>query len=325
MTNLLRIPYSLIRPLYERTQLHRAVIEEVDDSRLKEAYSTCREITRHHAKTFYMATRFLPYKKQRGIFAIYALCRYVDDMVDEAEDLIAKEKIAYEDIKVKLDRWKQKLEDTYNGYKYDDEILIAFADVLRRYDIPMSLPFELLDGVSMDLYKNRYRTFEELYDYSYKVASVVGLMTSEVFGYNDEKALDYAVDLGIAMQLTNILRDVGEDLQQNRIYIPQKDLTRFNISEEELFAHELSDKFKAMMEFQIHRARSFYRRAEKGITMLDDDSRLPVYLAHFNYGGILGKIEKNDFDVFSNRAYLSSTEKFTILPRLLYRTKLAAS
>lgn len=315
----------MIRPLYERTSLHRSVIEEVDDSRLKDAYSTCRAITRYHAKTFYMATRFLPNRKQRGIFAIYALCRYIDDIVDEAEDLLRQEKIAYYDIKQKLDAWKRKLEDTYNGIEQDDEILIAFSDVLRRYDIPMSLPFELLDGVSMDLYKNRYRDFNELYDYSYKVASVVGLMTSEVFGYNNLEALDHAIELGVAMQLTNILRDVGEDLTKNRIYIPQKDLNRFNVSEQALFAHEMSDNFKALMEFQVYRARSFYRRAEAGITMLHKDSRLPVYLAHYNYSGILGKIEKNNYDVFSNRAYLSSAEKFTILPRLLYRTKIASS
>lgn len=314
----------MLRPLYERTSLHRSVIEELEDARLKDAYSTCRAITRYHAKTFYMATRFLPNRKQRGIFAIYALCRYIDDMVDEAEDLLRKEKIAYYDIKRKLDAWKRKLEDTYNGKEHDDEILIAFSDVLRRYHIPISLPFELLDGVSMDLHKNRYKDFNELYNYSYKVASVVGLMTSEVFGYEDPRALDHAIELGIAMQLTNILRDVGEDLTKNRIYIPQKDLSRFKVSEEDLFAHKMNDNFKALMEFQVYRARSFYRQAEAGIPMLSKDSRLPVYLAHYNYSGILKKIETNDYNVFTTRAYLSAAEKFTILPRLLYRTKIAA-
>jgi phytoene synthase len=315
----------MIRPIYERTSLHRSVIEEVGDAELKDAYATCRSITRRHAKTFYMATRFLPNEKQRGIFAIYALCRYIDDMVDEAEDLLREKEIALDDIRQHLDDWKRKLKRTYEGKTHDDAILIAFSDVLRRYNIPMALPFELLEGVCMDLYKDRYNNFDELYDYSYKVASVVGLMTSEVFGYDDPEALNYAVDLGIAMQLTNILRDVGEDLGKGRIYLPKDDLETFGVTESNLFDHQLNDNFIQLMQFQINRARDYYSRAQKGITMLSEDSRLPVYLAHFNYSGILGKIEKRDFNVFTHRAYLSSIEKFSILPRLVYRTKISST
>lgn len=314
----------MIQPLYEQTSMHRSVIEEIHDSNLKDAYATCRSITREHAKTFYMATRFLPNEKQRGIFAVYALCRFIDDLVDEAEDLIREKKLDYDDIQSSLDKWKQKLEDTYRGRVQDHAILLAFSDVLRRYDIPMDLPFQLMDGVCMDLYKSRYENFDELYDYSYKVASVVGLMTSEIFGYSESKALDYAVDLGIAMQLTNILRDVGEDLEKNRIYLPQQDLRRFNVSEEDLFSHRMTDDFIALMDFQIQRAREFYIRAENGISMLSKDSRLPVYLAHSNYGGILEKVEKNNYNVFTHRAYLNTTEKIAIVPRLLYRTTFAA-
>jgi phytoene synthase len=313
----------MIRPLYEQTPLHRSVIEEVNDEKLKDAYATCRAITRHHAKTFYMATRFLPNEKQRSIFSIYALCRYVDDLVDEAEDLIYEKKLNYDDIEKNLDQWKRKLEDTYRGRAQDNAILLAFSDVLRSYNIPIELPFELMDGVCMDLYKTRYHTFDELYDYSYKVASVVGLMTSEVFGYSDSKALEHAVDLGIAMQLTNILRDVGEDLEKDRIYLPKEDLQRFGLNEDDLFAHRLNDRFIALMEFQIERARKFYNRSEEGITLLSKDSRLPVYLAHCNYGGILTKIEKNNYNVFTHRAYLNSTEKIAIVPRLLYRMSFA--
>lgn len=325
MTDLFRIPYALLKPIYQRTSFHRSVIEELNDERLKEAYAECRAITRYHAKTFYMATRFLPNHKQRGIFAIYSLCRYIDDLVDEAEDLLEKRELTEEDIRLKLESWKQKLRDTYDGKAHDNDILIAFSDVLRQYHIPIEMPFELMEGVCMDLFKNRYETFDELYDYSFKVASIVGLMTSQVFGYQSQDALGYAVDLGIAMQLTNILRDIGEDLQRNRIYLPQEDLDRFNVSEEELFNHRRTENVIDLLDFQIQRTRRYYQRSDKGISLLSSDSRLPVYLARQNYGRILDKIEENNYNVFDKRAYLNATEKFTILPRAYYQMKVAQS
>ncbi|HKK47027.1 MAG TPA: squalene/phytoene synthase family protein [Balneolaceae bacterium] len=325
MSDILKISYSLIKPFYQRTSFHRSVIEEVEDERLKRAYAECRAITRYHAKTFYMATRFLPNHKQRGIFAIYALCRYIDDLVDEAEDLIERKNLSEDDIKNKLDLWKQKLQDTYDGFSHENAILIAFSDVLKKYHIPIEMPFELMEGVCMDLYKNRYQTFEEVYDYSFKVASVVGLMTSQVFGYESREALGYAVDLGIAMQLTNILRDVGEDLRKDRIYLPKEDLDSFGVTEQDLFEHKLNRNVKALLDFQIQRARTYYRRSEKGISLLSSDSRLPVYLARQNYSRILDKIEENDYDVFNVRAYLNATEKFFILPRVYYQTRIARS
>ncbi|MCP9292647.1 phytoene/squalene synthase family protein [Gracilimonas sediminicola] len=315
ITNIFRIPYYVIRPLYERTSFHKSVIEDLQDDQLKGAYSHCRGITKKHAKTFYMATRFLPNEKQRGIFAIYGLCRYLDDLVDEAEDLIHDQKITVDQVDEKLEMFKQRLIDVYDGRIVDDPILTAFSDTLKKYQISMDLPFLLMDGVKTDLVKSRFKDFEEVYDYSYKVASVVGLMTSEVFGYVDDKALDYAVDLGIAMQLTNILRDIGEDLRRGRIYIPQNELDEFGIKEDELFSYTLDEKFKSLMEFQINRAREYYAKADKGIALLSSDSRLPVYLARHNYGRILDKIEQNDYNVFDHRAYLNYTEKLSILPK----------
>ena len=325
MTDLFRIPYALIKPIYQRTSFHRSVIEELNDERLKEAYAECRAITRYHAKTFYMATRFLPNHKQRGIFAIYSLCRYIDDLVDEAEDLLEKRELTEEDIRLKLESWKQKLRDTYDGKAHDNDILIAFSDVLRQYHIPIEMPFELMEGVCMDLFKNRYETFDELYDYSFKVASIVGLMTSQVFGYDSQEALGYAVDLGIAMQLTNILRDVGEDLLRDRIYLPQEDLARFDVSEEDLFNHRRTENVIELLDFQIRRTRRYYQRSDKGIGLLSSDSRLPVYLARQNYGRILDKIEENNYNIFDKRAYLNATEKISILPRAYYQMKVADS
>ncbi|WP_083750161.1 phytoene/squalene synthase family protein [Rhodohalobacter halophilus] len=323
MTGLLKYPYSLIRPIYERTNFHKSVIQELDSDKLRSAYAHCRAITRVHAKTFYMATRFLPNHKQRSIFAIYGLCRYLDDLVDEAEDLIKHEKISPFDVLEKLEEFKTRLIDTYRGESQEDPILIAFSDTLNLYKIPLDLPLQLMDGVMMDLTKSRYDNFDELYDYSYKVASVVGLMTSEVFGYDNPKAVEHAVDLGIAMQLTNILRDVGEDLERDRIYLPQDELKKFGLSESDLFNHSLNENFIDFMKFQISRARSYYDSADKGIPMLSRDSRLPVCLARENYSRILGKIEENNFNVYQKRAYLNSTEKLSIVPKVMYTLRSA--
>ncbi|MCG2591018.1 phytoene/squalene synthase family protein [Rhodohalobacter sulfatireducens] len=321
MTDLIKIPYSLIRPIYEKTSFHKAVISEIEDNRLRFAYAHCRSITRKHAKTFYMATRFLPYHKQRGIFAIYGLCRTLDDIVDENEDNPFKEKKSRAEVINQLEKFRVELIGAYRGAEQTNSVLIAFADVLNRYNISLEHPLTLLDGVKMDLVKNRYDTFEELYEYSYKVASVVGLMTSEIFGYKDPQAINHAVELGIAMQLTNILRDVGEDLDRERIYIPREDLERFKVSEDEMFSKKLSGRFIDLMKFQIDRARRYYIEADKGIPMLNRDSRLPVLLARENYSRILNKIEENQYQVFNQRAYLNATEKFSILPKIIYQLK----
>lgn len=321
MNGILKIPYSMIRPVYEKTSFHKSVIDEVQLPHLRDAYAICRSITREHAKTFYLATRFLPNKKQRSIFAIYALCRFVDDLVDKAEDLIDNNQLSHVEIVSMIETWKGKLTDTYNGLVHDHTILVALADTLKLYHIPLSLCLELIEGVSMDLTKKRYNNFDELYTYSYKVASVVGLMTSEIFGYSNKDALKYAVDLGIAMQLTNILRDVGEDLKKDRIYLPSNELQQYGISEEDLFNHKLDDTFIEFMEFQINRAESYYKEADKGIALLSRDSRYAVYLARQNYSRILNKIRKNKYQVFTQRAYLSTTEKLSLLPKIWWSAK----
>lgn len=324
MTNFLQITYSFFRPIYEMTSFHKSVIEEVSDEKLRQAYSHCRAITRYHAKTFYLATRFLPNEKQRAIFAIYGMCRYLDNLVDDEEDLVLDIKISLSEIDERLEEFKKNLDLVYDGQLVDDPILLAYADTLKKYKVDKELPLQLIEGVRQDLNKARFQNFQEIYDYSYKVASVVGLMTSEVFGYASKDALERATDLGIAMQLTNILRDVGEDLQRDRIYIPQAELDMFNISEQELFNKELSEKFIEMMKFQINRVRKYYKNAFDGIEMLTKDSRLPVYLAHRNYSRILDKIEDNGYDVFNKRAYLNQSEKLSILPQVLLDLKKAS-
>ncbi|MEX0927799.1 MAG: squalene/phytoene synthase family protein [Balneolales bacterium] len=312
--DLLHYSYTLLRPLYKRTRLHRNVIEEIDNPRLQNAYADCRNIMRTYAKTFYLAARFLPNHKQRSIFAIYAQCRYLDNLVDEAEDLVHDKNLSAAEVGQVIYRYKQDLIETYQGGGADNPLLLCMADVLKSHDIPVQLPIELIEGICTDLTKKRYTTFEELYAYSYKVASTVGLMTSEVFGYTSKNALDHAVELGIAMQLTNILRDLGEDLRYDRIYIPEEDLAKFGLSCQDLQREKVDKRFRELMKFQISRARLYFNRSFKGISMLSGDSRLPVYLAWCNYSRILDQIEKNGYEVFNHRARLSLTRKVTILP-----------
>ena len=162
MSNLLRLPYNVVRPIYEKTRFHQSVITDLESEDLRDAYTHCRKITREHAKTFYMATRFLPNHKQRSIFAIYGLCRYLDDLVDEAEDLIHQKSISLAQVEERLADFQKKLIRTYEGYDQDDPILTAFSDTLKTYHISMDLPMLLMDGVMSDLTKTRYANFEEL-------------------------------------------------------------------------------------------------------------------------------------------------------------------
>lgn len=319
MASILRVSSDLFLPIYHKTQFHRAVIDEIQNPDLKHSYQYCREVTRRYAKTFYFAARFLPTHKQRGIFAVYALCRYIDNVVDEAEDLISNEKLTVQEVLEKLDELELLLESVYSGSTIDNPVLTAFSDTLNHFYIPIKWPKLLIEGVKMDLAKDRYLNFEEIYNYSYKVASVVGMMSSEIFGYTHKDALENAEYLGIAMQLTNILRDVGEDARRGRIYLPQTELAVFEVSEHEIIAEKYSRNFIELMKFQVKRARNYYEKAYSGIRLLHRDSRLPVYLAHLNYSRILDKIEDMDYNVFEKRAFLTTSEKLKILPKALYK------
>ncbi|MGB0130391.1 phytoene/squalene synthase family protein [Chlorobium sp.] len=290
---------------------------------LDNAYRYCREISKHHAKTFYLATLFLPKRQQNPIFAIYALLRTVDDLVDLAEDKLTNGQITRQEINSLLENWKTRLKSCYRGEVDHDPIMMAWHDTLKTYPIAMELPLDLMDGVAMDIEFRKFETFDELYVYCYKVASVVGLMTSEIFGYSDRQALQHAIELGIAMQLTNILRDIGEDIDRGRIYLPMEDLKRFNYSEEEFMKKTMNDNFLELMKFQIERARSYYRSAEKGIPMLEKESRFAVMVSSRNYCNILKAIEKNGYDVFSRRAYRSFFQKIRTIPGIWYKTSVS--
>jgi phytoene synthase len=283
---------------------------ESSGAELERAYRYCRRTTRAHAKSFYFCSHFLPREKRRAIYAVYALCRHVDDAVDAAG--VRGER----DAQAAIEGWRAELDAVYTDGRATSPVLIAWRDMLTRFRIKQELPLELMRGVLMDTHIKRYETWEDLRVYCYRVASVVGLMSSEIFGYEEPRTLYFAEQLGLAMQLTNILRDVGEDARMGRIYLPQEDLRRFGYTEADLAGGKLSEPFFALMNFEVERARALYREAEQGIPLLAPEARFTVLLAARLYARILEEIEHGGYDVYTRRAHLSLTAKLRAAPHI---------
>ncbi len=282
-----------------------------------DAYEYCRQVTATYSKTFYLGTLLMPPAKRQAIWAIYEWCRRTDELVDGPKARFTTPET--------LDRWEAQLESIFAGQPVEDPD-VALVDVAANYPLDIQPFRDMIAGQRMDLYRSRYETFEELNLYCYRVAGTVGLMTSPVLGFDASRATapwqdatqtsatEEAIALGIANQLTNILRDVGEDAQRGRIYLPLEDLARFNYSEADLFAGCLDHRWRALMRFEIQRARQFYQAAQRGISALSPDARWPVWSALMLYQGILDIIEANDYDVFKQRAFVPLPQKLLYLP-----------
>ena len=274
---------------------------------LELAYDHCQGIVNQHAKNFRYAFRTLPPRKRRAIYAAYAFCRHCDDAADEDLPLDEKRRLFAET--------RQLLEQSRNGV-CDDPVFVALADACRDFDIPAGYLEEIIEGVEMDLTWTRFRDFEELRSYCYKVASVVGLVCVEVFEYTDPKAREYAVDLGLAMQLTNIMRDVKEDAGRDRIYIPLDEMASFGYSEQMLMDGVLNDEFRRLMAFQAERARGYFESGRQLLPLLPTESRACPAVLHGVYSAVLNRIEASGYDVFRRRIGLSKPEKIFIMAKL---------
>ncbi|MBE9207959.1 phytoene synthase [Nostoc sp. LEGE 06077] len=283
-----------------------------------ESYKLCRQLIAKYSATFYLSTLLLSKEKRPAVWAIYAWCRRTDELVDGPASALTTPET--------LDQWEQQLESIFAGHPVENYD-VALVDTVQRF--PMDIqPFrDMIAGQRMDLYRSRYETFEELYLYCYRVAGTVGLMSTAIMGldntsntapWNREQPCyiptQEEIALGIAKQLTNILRDVGEDARRGRIYLPLEDLARFNYTEQDLLQGVIDDRWRSLMRFQIARAEQFYRKAERGIAYLSPDARLPVWAALMHYSGILNVIERNDYDVFNQRAYVPQWRKLSTLP-----------
>ena len=279
------------------------------------AFEYARKITAHYSKSFYFSAQMLPREQRWATFALYGFCRHCDNLIDTPRQRTETEILG------EIQRLTEELQIAYNTGESQDPIIRVFILVAKAYGIPIAYPLDLLNGVAMDVQQTRYKTFDELSLFCYRVAAVVGLMMTHVLGYKDERAFDYARQLGIAMQLTNILRDIKEDKEMGRLYIPQADLAQFGVTEQDIFEEKMTPQLRALMKFQVERAHQYYTEAIPGISLLKTESQYAIYSAARIYRGILRKIEDRDYNPFLNRVFVSSTQKVGILLHEQIRTK----
>jgi phytoene synthase len=277
----------------------------------RSAYQACRVITREHSRTFYLASSLLPAEQRPAMRALYAFCRVSDDLVDRHAPNRA----------VELAAWRLRALGDHPG---EDPVALAWADTRARFHIPRQYAEQLLDGIAGDLTRTRYDTFDELTHYCYAVASTVGLMVMHIVGFSGKEAVPYAVKLGVALQITNILRDVGEDWENGRLYLPQSELVAFDLSEADVARGVVDDRWRALMRFQIARARRLFGEALPGVALLSRGGRLAIGAAAELYRAILDDIESHDYDVFNRRAYTSDGRKLALLPGIWWRSRSGA-
>ncbi len=277
---------------------------------LAAAYAHCQQINRHYGKTYYFSTCFFPASLRPAVHALYAWVRYPDEWVDNPQGLTPEEQ------RDKLLRWRDATLAALETGESAHPVLLAWADAAQRAHVSASHMCDFIEAMEMDLTVTRYETFDDLKRYTWGSASVVGLMMCELVGARDKAAVPHATSLGLAMQLTNFLRDVGEDWRErSRIYLPLEDLERFGVSEDDIATHRLTDNMRSLVQFEADRARAIYDHADDGMAFIPQEARLPVRLARVLYSRILDKIEQNGHDVFTRRARVPTWEKLLVLAR----------
>jgi 15-cis-phytoene synthase len=275
---------------------------------LLRSYAYCERLARREAGNFYHAFRMLPLNQRRAMCALYAFMRVTDDLTDGPGDAAAK--------RTPLDAWRRQLDEALAG-RYSHPLHAAFHHTVSRHHIPRQYLLDVLDGVGMDLGPVHYETFADLYRYCYRVASAVGLACIHIWGFADERAKEYAEAAGIGFQLTNILRDVGEDAARGRVYLPAEDLERFGYPAESLRRGEGSEAFRALMQFEAERARGYFEAARPLAGLLRPPGRAVFLVMTRTYRALLEAIVRRDFDVFSRRVRVSSWRKLWLAAQAL--------
>lgn len=281
--------------------------------KLDEAYRYCRKVARDEARNFYYGFIMLPSEKREAIYSAYAFSRRADDSVDEGGSNATK--LAAVALR------RNELNSVYAGtFPTDDPVLVALADAVDRYSIPRRHLDDLLDGVEMDLTQTRYGSWRSLEQYCERVAGAVGLVSLHIFGFSHPSAPEYANDLGIALQIVNIMRDVAEDAARDRIYLALEDRATHGVTEREILAGETSPAFRALMAGYADRAREYFARGELLLPLLDRRSRLCVGMMAGLYRKILAEIEELDFNVFHGRVSLSAAQKLGVMGQTVLST-----
>jgi phytoene synthase len=271
-----------------------------------ESYAFCERVARREAKNFYYSFLLLPRQKRRAMCAIYAFMRYCDDLSDG--DGVGDRRAA-------IARWQCDLETALRGGEPKHPLWAAFSDTVNQYGIPHQYFFEMIEGVSSDLEPRSIRTVDELYDYCYHVASVVGLTVVHIFGFSSLEALKLAEKCGVAFQLTNILRDVREDAESGRVYLPEEDLARFSVSREALLCGSVSGKLRELLAFEAARARDHYRQSAPLVQMISPGSRASLRALIGVYSRLLDRIAASGYEVLAQRVRVPAWEKVWILAR----------
>jgi 15-cis-phytoene synthase len=291
-----------------------ADVSRTDGASLDADYEHCAQVTRRSRSSFYYAFILLPPERRRALHAVYAFCRFIDDIADDE---------AIREPALLLKRWREELDRVYSGAP-TRALSRALADSARRFKIPRELFEEIINGVEMDLSRKRYQTWEELRPYCYRVASALGLICIEIFGYSNPSAKLYAENLGLALQLTNILRDVREDAERGRIYLPLEDLARFNVSEEEILGGVYSPNFVRLMDFEARRARELYALAQSELASEDRATLLTAEAMRLIYAALLERIINSNYRVLDRRHSLSAPHKLYLVGRAWAEGRISA-
>jgi len=285
-----------------------------DDDALRLAYHHCEGVTRQFSKTFYVASSLLPLKKRYAARALYAFCRVTDDIVDRAAQT--------DERMTALNIWRAQISAPHPDPSLP--VCVAWYDTQTSFEIPHAYAEQLIEGCARDIHQTRYQTFDELAEYAYGVASTVGLMAMHIIGFRGQEAIPYAIKLGVALQMTNILRDIGEDYANGRVYLPQEELAQYGVRESDIGEGKTTDAWRAFMKMQISRNRQLYAESINGIALLHPNGRFAIAVAAKLYEAILTNIEANDYNVFNRRASLGKWGKLSRLPMIWWRSRRAS-
>lgn len=287
----------------------KTLLSKESKESLKKAYQHCEQLIYQNSHSFYLASALLPEKKRLAARALYAFCRITDNIVDVPDQEPFK----------RLEEWRK--ETLTPRVETKNPVILAWLDTCCNYQIPKKYADQLIVGVGRDLEQHTYQTFEEMVSYCYGVASTVGLMSMHIIGFQGQEAFSYAIKLGVALQITNILRDISEDFRAGYIYLPQEELNSFKLSSEDLEKGEVTSEWRQFMRFQIDRNQKLYQEAWPGIGLLSKEGRFSIAAAAEFYRGILGDIENHNYDVFSRRSYVSRWKKLRKVPEIWWRSR----